>query len=318
MTHPQLAHAIALSKAGRNAEAILIINQLVVQGDPDALAMMAEMKWRGGMVPQDPVQARALYERAAAAGHKAAVNIVTNLLASGIAGPRNWPQALQKLKNEARADPRRRDALALLRKMALTPQGDPASLPTPRVLSEAPFARLIPGLFSAGECDYLRQLASPAYQPSFVYDANRKLVSDPIRTSDGSTLHWLIEDPAVHALNRRLAAASGTAFECGEAMQILRYRPGQQYRPHLDFVRAAENQRTWTALVWLNHDFEGGETRFTKTGLAVKGRRGDALIFRNALPDGQPDPASEHEGVAVASGTKFLVSRWIRENRWVP
>jgi prolyl 4-hydroxylase len=139
-----------------------------------------------------------------------------------------------------------------------------------------------------------------------------------MRTSDGSTIHWLIEDPAVHALNRRLAAASGSDAAQGEAIQILRYRPGQQYHPHFDFVRASDNQRTWTALVYLNHDYTGGETSFLRTGLKVKGRKGDAIVFRNAGADGGPDPMSEHAGLPVAGGVKYLASRWIRAKRWVP
>lgn len=316
--HPLLTHAFALSEAGRNAEAIMIVNQLAAQNEPDALFTLAEMKWRGGMVPQDLGQARELYRRAGDTGHGAAAAAYTNLLASGIAGPRDWPQALPRLRQEARNDPRRRQVLAIVEKMKLTPEGDPLSPPSGARLSDSPEVTHLPHLFSAAECDFLRQTAEPLYTPSSVNDAQGRLVRDPIRTSDGATIHWLIEDPAVHALNRRLAAASGTAFEQGEALQVLRYRPGQQYHPHLDFVRSAENQRMLTALVYLNHDYKGGETCFIKTGLKVKGRKGDAIVFRSALADRRPDPLSEHAGLSVTSGTKFLASRWIREQRWVP
>jgi prolyl 4-hydroxylase len=276
------------------------------------------MKWRGGIVPQDLGQARALYGRAGNAGHILGAAYATNLLASGIAGPRDWPAALQRLRKEGKADPGRRRIFDLIAKMKLTPAGDPASPPQPRSLSTEPHVTLFPQLFSGAECDYLRRLADPLYEPSVVYDSAGRLVRDPIRTSDGATIHWLIEDPAVHALNRRLAAATGTDADQGEAMQILRYVPGQQYRSHLDFVRSAENQRAQTALVYLNHDYEGGETSFVKTGLNVKGRKGDVLVFRSALPDRRPDPLSEHAGLPVTSGTKFLASRWIRERRWSP
>ncbi len=316
--HPLLAQAFALSKAGRNAEAVVLVNRLATEGEPEALYTLAEMKWRGGMVPQDPVQGRELYRRAAEAGHKGAAMAWTNLLASGIAGPRDWPRALQRLREEARGQPRRREALALIGKMKLTPEGDPQSLSPGEALSGSPRVILFTRLFSAAECDFLRQAAEPLYGPSVVNDPAGRLVRDPIRTSDGSTLHWLIEDPAVHALNRRLAAASGTSPEQGEALQILRYRPGQQYHPHLDFVRSSDNQREMTALVYLNHDYKGGETCFIRTGLKVKGRKGDALVFHSALPDRNPDPMSEHAGLPVTSGTKYLASRWIRERRWVP
>lgn len=317
-TNPLLARAFALSEAGRNAEAVIIVNQLAAQNDPEALYTLAEMTWRGGMVPQDPVKGRDLYRRAAAAGHAGAGAVYTNLLASGVAGERDWPQALLRLREEGRRDPRRKQMLALIEKMKLTAGGDPNALPPGQRLSDSPEVTLFPRLFSAAECDYLRQLAEPGYQPSVVYDSMRRLVRDPIRTSDGSTIHWMIEDPVVHALNRRLAAASGTQYDQGEAVQILRYRPGQQYHPHLDFAAASDNQRLLTALAYLNHDYKGGETCFIRTGLKVKGRKGDALVFRNAGADRRPDPMSEHAGLPVTTGIKYLASRWIRERRWIP
>jgi len=316
--HHQLIQAFSLSKAGRNPEAILIINQLAAQNEPEALFVLAEMKWRGGMVPQDPVQARHLYRRAAERGYAPAGIILTNLMASGVAGERDWRAALARLAAEAKADPRRRAMLDLLGRMKLDDEGNPLTLPEPEALSDSPWVRLFPRLLTAGECDYLRQLAEPGYMASTVYDEQRRLVRDPIRTSDGSTIHWQIEDPVVHAINRRLAAATGTSAEHGEAMQILRYRPGQQYRNHFDFVQSSENQRQQTALVYLNYDYKGGETCFVKTGLKVKGRKGDGLVFRSALPDRTVDPLSEHAGLPVTSGTKLLASRWIREKRWVP
>ena len=316
--HPQLVHAFALSKAGRNGEAVLIINQLAAAHDPGALGTLAEMKWRGGMVPQDLPAARDLFRRAGEAGESKAGAIFTNLLASGIAGPRDWPEAMKRLKGEARSDPARRAVLALIKLMKLDPHGDPAALPQGKSLSESPHVTLYTRLFTQSECAYLRQAAEPLYGPSMVNDSSGGLVQDRLRTSDGATLHWMIENPVVHALNRRLAAISGTSADQGEAIQILRYRGGQQYLPHTDFVRASENQRHLTALVYLNDDYEGGETCFVKTGLAVKGRRGDAIVFRNATAERLPDPMSEHAGQPVTKGTKYLASRWIRETRWMP
>lgn len=45
----------------------------------------------------------------------------------------------------------------------------------------------------------------------------------------------------------------------------------------------------------------------------VKGRKGDALLFRNADDRGQLDPSSQHSGEPVTSGEKFIASRWIRQ-----
>ena len=41
-------------------------------------------------------------------------------------------------------------------------------------------------------------------------------------------------------INACIAAASGTDKEWGEPLTILRYQPGQQYRPHHDAGKGAE------------------------------------------------------------------------------
>lgn len=315
---PLLQQAVQLSVAGRNAEAVLIVTQLVAREHPQALAMMAEMKWRGGMVPQDLAGARQLWMRAGGAGHAQGAAIATNLMASGIAGPRDWPAAMERLRTEARKDPRRKLALNLIEKMPLDAEGDPSRPVSAERLSERPDVQRIERLLTAAECDYLRQVAERDYEPSVVNDASGRPVRDPIRTSEGATIHWMIEDPAVHALNRRLAAVSGTVFEQGEATLILRYKGGQEYRPHFDFVRSGLNQRFKTVLVYLNHDYKGGETVFPEIDLKVKGRKGDALIFTSALPDRSVDPLSKHAGLPVTQGTKYLCTKWIREKRWIP
>jgi len=312
---PMLAHAFALAQAGRLTEAIPIIERLASQGDPEALFALADAYWRGGPVRQDFAHARMLFGKASDAGHPIALRAYTNLLASGIAGPADWPGAMRRLRDEARGDTRRAQMLALIEAMKLDDKGDPRSVPEGRRLSQAPAVALFEGAFSSAECDFLMLVAEPTYQPSMIKAKwGGPDIRDPQRTSDGSTMHWLIEDPAIHAINRRLAMLSGTRVEQGEPLQILRYRPGQQYHPHVDWLDDA-NQRIMTALIYLNDDYAGGETAFVKTGLKVKGRKGDALIFRSVDADGGFEPLSEHAGLPVTSGTKYLASRWIRAGR---
>jgi prolyl 4-hydroxylase len=94
---------------------------------------------------------------------------------------------------------------------------------------------------------------------------------------------------------------------------VLRYRPGGEYRPHFDAIPGFANQRAMTFLVWLNDGYEGGETHFPTPGLRLKGRAGDAILFRNTGPDGRRDPAAGHAGLPVTGGEKLIASRWIRE-----
>jgi prolyl 4-hydroxylase len=317
--HPldqQFAHAMSLANSGQIDAAIALLTELTRQGHPDAIFTLGDCYWRGAGLLQDLSRGRELFRVASAAGHPMAVRAYTNLLASGIGGRRDWPEALRRLDPEARGDRLRAAMLDVIRRMNLDANGDPVSLPLGEKLSEQPHVRLYRGAFTPSECDFLMLLAEPTYERSLVIMDGRD-VPDPIRTSDGSTFHWLIEDPATHAINRRIAALSGTAVEQGEPLHVLRYRPGQQYHAHHDWL-PPPNRRVMTMLIYLNDDYEGGETAFPKAGLKVRGRKGDALFFVSALPNGDLDPMSEHAGLPVENGVKYLASRWIREGRHIP
>jgi prolyl 4-hydroxylase len=312
-----LADALRLAGTPRSREALPVLAQFASAGQPDALYALAGFFWTGDLVPQDLPRGRELIRRAAEAGHRVATIAYTNLLGNGVAGPRDWPGAVRRLRAEASTDPARARSLALLGSMDLDDEGEPRRLPAEQTLSKAPVVSLYPGAFTDEECAFLVAVATPALSPSLVGDGAGQEVRRQVRTSDDMTLSWMMEDPAVHALNRRLAALSGTRTEQAEALLVLRYRPGQEYKPHVDWD-GGENGRIATALVYLNDDYEGGETLFVKTGLKVKGRKGDALVFRSATPEGAFDPLSEHAGLPVRSGTKFLASRWIHERRYAP
>jgi prolyl 4-hydroxylase len=315
--HPMLAQAFALSEAGRDAEALLIVNQLAAQGDPDALFTLADVHWRGQVVPQNLARGFDLFRQAAEAGHPMGRRAYTNLLANGFAGGRDWPRALKRLAEEAREDRRRAQMLSLIRRMELGPNGDPRALPAPSPISDSPDVMLFPRLFSPAECDYLVEVAEPEFARSMVHGIAAPDYRDAVRTSDGSTIHALIADPAVHALSRRLAAAAGLTAAHAEPLQILRYRVGHQYRNHFDFLPGAENQRLMTGLVYLNEGYEGGETAFIKADFMVKGRKGDAIVFRNITPDRRADPMAEHAGLPVSRGVKLLASLWMRERPYL-
>ena len=314
-----VAAAEQLVAAGRAPEAVLLLNRAGSTGDGDALFTLALWRLGGQLMPRDLAQARDLFRRAGEAGRADAAKIYGNFLANGTGGPSDWPAAMARLKTLAKRDPASRAELAIIERMALTPEGDPQSVPEPEPLSNSPYVARLPGVFTAAECDYLAEAAEPMLEPSVVVDERSgRHIPHPIRTSDGVAFAWVIENPAVHALNRRIAAASGTRVAQGEPLQVLRYRPGQQYRNHLDAVPGLDNHRILTMLVYLNDGYQGGETQFVRTGLAVKGRKGDGLLFRNTLPDGRADPMSEHAGLPVTSGTKTIASRWIWEQDFAP
>jgi prolyl 4-hydroxylase len=262
----------------------------------------------------DSVAARELLRRSGEDGRLDAAVIYANLLASGTGGSREWQNALAMLRALAKVNRSSARELALLGEMALTGEGDPVSVPPAEPICEEPHILAFRGLFSGAECRYLIEAATPMLTPALIVDVKTgKETRNPIRVSDGCGFTWPLENPAVHALNRRIAAASGTAPEQGEALQILRYAVGGEYKPHFDSVPGVSNQRALTMLVWLNEEYEGGETWFNAPQLALKGQPGDAVLFRNIGADGRRDPKSAHAGLPVTAGEKLLASKWIRQ-----
>jgi prolyl 4-hydroxylase len=265
----------------------------------------------------DAATARELFRQAAASGERRAAVIYTHLLGAGVGGPADWPRAVHLLRGLAESGRRSAAELALVEAMALRPDGSPVSVRAPERLCERPDIVRFRGLFTPDECRYLIEAAGPMLAPAVVIDpATGRQRPDPLRTADSIGFTPPLETLAVQALNRRIAAASGTGFDQGEPLQVLRYRPGGEYRPHFDAIPGFDNQRAATMLVWLNDGFEGGETEFPQAGLTLKGCVGDAILFRNVGGDGRPDPASAHAGLPVKAGEKWLASRWIRERTY--
>jgi prolyl 4-hydroxylase len=286
-------------------------------GETAAIAELAHWRIAGNLVRRDLAEARRLLAVAASHGDEGSALLHASFLAAGIGGPDDWPGALAALRGLAARAPRAEAQLELIEAMAIGDDGFPARPVERRSLGDAPEAACTRAFMSEAECDYLKSVAEPGLQPSVVVDpASRQLVPHPIRRSDGAVFGVYAEDLVVNALNRRMAALSGTRLDQGEPLQVLRYRPGGEYKPHMDALPAEPNQRVLTLLVYLSDDYEGGETRFPNTGLSFRGKMGDALLFRNAGADGRPDPLSLHAGMPVTRGTKYLASRWIRAGRF--
>jgi prolyl 4-hydroxylase len=311
---PQIEQARALVAQGRTQEAVQFLNGRTAGGDGPAAYELAEWCREGELVRQDFALARDLYLRAAQAQVIEAYRRYMAFLAVGVGGPRDWHMALQLLADLAKIDASAASQAAVIGAMQLTDAGDPATLPEREVVRDTPMICRFPALFSDDECDFLSRAAEPYFEPAeTVEEYTGRTFRNPIRTSDTAVFPWVAENPAVHALNRRIAAASGTRPEQGEPLQVLRYREEQEYRPHTDAIPGLENQRVMTMLVYLNDEFEGGETEFPELGITVRPRRGEGLLFRNVDDKGRPEPSLLHAGKPVRSGVKILASRWIRE-----
>lgn len=196
--------------------------------------------------------------------------------------------------------------------------------PTPTTLNERPTVVRFDKLLSHEECEYLVGLSARHLRPAEIVDQKSgEAKHSLLRTNSVAVLWPAHQDLVVHALNIRLATAAGLAVEQGEMINVLMYKPGEEYRAHFDFfpVDAAKadpsGQRIRTLLVFLNADYTGGETHFITAQRKVRGDVGDAILFHNCDASGAPDRTSLHAGMPVTSGAKWLLSKWWREKRFV-
>lgn len=302
----------ALAGMGRIADALQLLEALALAGHVDAMVKLASWLLAGRQVSRDLSRSRALFEAAGRSGRADAAAIHRAFVANGTGAPPDWRQAIELLRAAAGSPPIDRQ-LRLLEGMDLDEEGGPRVVPGGETLGDRPRVIVFRGFFAADECAYLTSSSEGRFRRATVFDpSSGRQISDPIRSSDVASFPLALEDPVVRALNLRIAAASGTDVRGGEPLTILRYAPGQQYRPHVDALPHGDNQREWTMLVYLNADYLGGETCFLHSGLRVKAGIGDAILFRNVDGAGRPDMTSRHAGEPVTSGIKFVASRWIR------
>jgi len=201
------------------------------------------------------------------------------------------------------------------------------SLLAAETLHEAPLIRRLPRVIHPLVLDDVINAAAPLVQRSQIVDARTgEARADPMRTSSHVTFGPRQHDHVLEALERCIGRITGLTSLHGEFLQILRYRPGEEFRPHVDYFNESGaaayrslgdgGQRAQTVLIYLNDDYSGGSTCFPKLQLDIKGQPGEALHFHNLDANGLGHKDTLHAGLPVIAGEKWLLSQWIRSERY--
>ncbi len=179
-------------------------------------------------------------------------------------------------------------------------------------------------LLSGAECDELIALASVRLERSETVqtDTGASEVNES-RTSQGMFFDRG-EHPVCARIEARMAALMQWPLENGEGLQVLRYGPGAEYKPHYDYFDPAQpgtpvilrrgGQRVASLVCYLNTPAGGGETVFPDVNLAVAPVRGNAVFFSYDRP--HPVTRSLHGGAPVIDGEKWVATKWLREGRF--
>ena len=242
-----------------------------------------------------------------------------------------------------------------------------------KVISCAPRVVEVRKFLSPIEVQHLINLAFGAtgnivMEPSKVSSQSKRMRGDAmaeVRSSRGGWIHRE-QDVVVDTIFRRVAdllnineslmrdhyPSDGLADDIElprthdrvvEAMQLLRYEPGEGYTAHHDFTFPSvlsryQPKRFASVLLYLTGEGDivqngvrsrssrdddgkalfGGETTFPRAvttdshdGIKIKPQSGNAVLFYNVLPDGNMDDLSQHASEKVEDGVKYLANIFV-------
>jgi prolyl 4-hydroxylase len=179
-------------------------------------------------------------------------------------------------------------------------------------------------LLSDDECDALIEAARPRLARSLTVatkTGGEELNAD--RTSNGMFFQRG-ENEVVKRVEERIARLVNWPVENGEGLQVLRYRPGAEYKPHYDYFDPNEpgtptilkrgGQRVATLVIYLGEPAKGGGTTFPDVHLEVAPKRGNAVFF--SYERAHPSTKTLHGGAPVIEGEKWIATKWLRERRF--
>ncbi|MCA9041321.1 MAG: 2OG-Fe(II) oxygenase [Planctomycetaceae bacterium] len=172
---------------------------------------------------------------------------------------------------------------------------------------------VIRGVYSAQEClELINKAEKSGFQKAFVQtNAGLKLKPD-LRNNDRAKY---VDDDLAQELWDRIGSCIPSldgeeAVGVDPGFRFYRYKPGQEFKRHKDGVvqNSLGQKSKVSCLLYLNEDFQGGETVFLhysgkgenrqKHEQIIKPEPGMVLLFRHER---------WHSGKEVLSGTKYIL-----------
>ena len=144
----------------------------------------------------------------------------------------------------------------------------------------------------------LRQCIDTHANPSVIYSGSgNERVESNDRTSSTAILKPE-HHPLVIEINTRIAQTLNLPVAFGEVLQGQRYAVGQEFIDHTDYFKRKwyhwrrKGQRTWSFMIYLNGDCQGGATEFSFLERSFSPREGMASLLEQS--QNQRMAESEH------------------------
>lgn len=165
---------------------------------------------------------------------------------------------------------------------------------------------------SESECkDLIRYGETLGYDEAAINSGGEQVVFKQVRNND--RLFFDDEDRAQQLFMRingllNFEFPKWEPLELNERFRFYRYRKGQYFKWHRDgsFVRSTTEESKLTFMIYLNGNYEGGQTEFKD--FSITPQAGMALIFPHPL---------FHQGATITAGVKYVLRTDVMY-RWCP
>ena len=209
---------------------------------------------------------------------------------------RNFADQFELILHTIEADHQLAAALKVLDEAALFTKTESFEIEMP-----CESAMVINEFFSDLECRSLIELAEQkGFEDALIISGGKPILAREIRNN--TRVIFDDEQLAKHLWNRlkghvSIAIDDWKPVRLNERFRVYRYEPRQSFRLHKDFPYETANQKSHLSLIiYLNDEFEGGETRFRD--FTIDPKTGRAVLFKHELL---------HEGSTVKAGIKYAV-----------
>lgn len=153
--------------------------------------------------------------------------------------------------------------------------------------------------------DFIEQKGENYFAPSPVEYWNNRTISFHIIEQEKEIRDLLLytykkSSPIINSLS------STTDTLYADTIDLVRWKTGMELLPHIDNAEpdGSPNLTPWrkfSAMIYLNENFEGGEIYWTRIGAQLKPRKGMLVVFPSDAP-------FQHGVRKVTEGTRYTIS----------
>ena len=324
---------------GRHEDAINALAVAARENDFEAMTELGKRLIIGDRAPYLPKDGAKLLSDAARGGNTDAAIRLACMMALGAHVEQNWGSAFGLLVYAAQhGSGSAQGQLRILAGHDASSGGDDWEQlarsidlgswisPVPgETLNEAPMIRHYPNFLRPEACAWMMEQIRARLKPAMIYSGDHlRHIEDEMRTNSIGPLHLACIDLVNVVVQYRIAAVTRLPINNFDGPTALHYKVGEEIKDHFDYINPkipnyeheieTRGERLITFLVYLNDDYEGGDTAFPIVDVSHHGALGDGLLFVNVGPDKKPDGRSVHAGRPPTRGEKWLLSQFVREH----